>query len=40
MKAASLSLNVVLFTALPAATPLLDLCPKLRRSQGYVLCDV
>ena len=37
MKAASLSLNEVLFTALPAAIPLLDLCPKLRRSQGYVL---
>ena len=37
MKAASLSLNEVLFTALPAAIPVLNLCPKLRRSQGYVL---
>ena len=34
MKAAGLSLNKELFTALPAAIPLLDLCPKLRRSQG------
>ena len=33
MKAAGLSLNEVLFAALPAAISVLNLCPNLQRSQ-------
>ena len=33
MKAASLSFNEELFTALPAAISVLNLCPNLQRSQ-------